>query len=182
MKLNAKQLRRAKVTENELGKISRRPIYIVLDNILDTFNIGSIFRLADAISAEKIYICGNSETPPNHRITKASVNTWQWVPWEYRQTALAAIKELKKNIPGLKVIAIEQTSKSRSYEKINYSLPLALVLGHETTGISKKALALSDRVAHLPMLGVNRSLNVVVALAIVGYKILEVTAGKPGNI
>ena len=64
-KLNAKQLRKSKPTKKELAIVKRNPIYLVLDEILDTYNVGSLFRLADAISAEKIYLCGRMEYPPN---------------------------------------------------------------------------------------------------------------------
>ena len=75
MKLNAKQLRVTKPSEKELARIERKPIYIVLDNVLDTYNIGSIFRLADAVAAREIILCGGSETPPSSRIHKAAGGT-----------------------------------------------------------------------------------------------------------
>ena len=72
IKLNARQLRNyEKDKENkreQADKIKKNPIYIVLDNVLDTYNIGSIFRLADAVWAEEVIICGQSEIPPNIRI------------------------------------------------------------------------------------------------------------------
>lgn len=172
-KLSSQVLRKKKPTKQEIDKIKRNPIYIIIDDILDTYNIGSIFRLADAMSAEKIFLCGKTETPPNHRITKASVNTWQWVDWEYEKNILKAIKKLKKEIKNIQLVSIEQTSKSISYDQAKYQFPLALIIGHETTGVSKKALKKSDIIVELPMHGINTSLNVVIALGIIGYKILE---------
>src|SRR5204863_7806268 len=94
IKLNAKQLRKGKAGRGK-GKVKKQEIYIVLDNVLDTYNIGSIFRLADAVAAKRIYICGESEIPPNHRIKKASIKTTEWVDWEYCESALEAIRKLK---------------------------------------------------------------------------------------
>ena len=77
-RMNAAQLRKADPKlkiENLKLKIKRRDIYIILDNVLDTYNIGSVFRLADAVAAKKVYLCGQTETPPNHRIKKTSINT-----------------------------------------------------------------------------------------------------------
>ena len=89
-KLDAKQLRVSKPSSQDISKIKRREIYIICDNILDTYNIGSIFRLADAVAAKKIYLCGATETPPNSRISKASVGTEKWVEWQYASTAVEA--------------------------------------------------------------------------------------------
>ena len=59
-KLDAKQLRVSEPTEKELKKIKRNPIYLIIDEVLDTYNIGSMFRLADAVAMKKVYLCGNS--------------------------------------------------------------------------------------------------------------------------
>ena len=67
MKLNARQLREVeeKEVKEKLKNIKRNPIYLILENIYDTYNIGGLFRLADAIGVEKIYLCGETEVPPN---------------------------------------------------------------------------------------------------------------------
>lgn len=173
IKLGAKDLRTTKSSEEEKKKIKKNPIYIILDNVMDTYNIGSIFRLADAVSAEKIILCGETETPPHTRIKKASINTTEWVSWEYAKTAKEAIEDLRIKIKDLKIIAIEQDKKSIPYDKADYSFPIALVVGHETTGVSKEVLKLADQIVEIPMWGVNKSLNVVVSLGIVLYKVME---------
>ncbi len=169
-KLDAKQLRASKPKKSEIKKIKRRGIYIVCDNVLDTYNIGSIFRLAEAVAASKVYLCGGSETPPNSRIAKASVGTDKWVPWEYCETAAEAISKLNTQYSKLKVIAIEQGEGSIDFRKADYSQPVVFVVGHETDGVSKEALALADQIVEIPMYGVNISLNVMVSLAIVLYR------------
>lgn len=173
MKLNAKQLRNSKSTPEEFRKLKKNPIYIVLDNVLDTYNIGAIFRLAEAVAAEKVIICGESETPPNSRIKKASINTTEWVDWSYASTAEEAIKDLKIKNKDLRIVCVEQDKRSVDYDKYNYSFPLALVVGHETHGVSKEVLDMADGIVELPMFGVNISLNVMVSLGIVLYKIAE---------
>jgi 23S rRNA (guanosine2251-2'-O)-methyltransferase len=173
IKLNAKELRTTKSTPQEFKKIKKQPIYIILDNVLDTYNIGAIFRLADAVAAEKVIICGESETPPHTRIKKASINTTEWVEWEYSETAVSAIKDLRLKIEDLKVIAIEQDARAVPYDEFDYSFPLALVVGHESDGVSKEVLEMCDATVELPMFGVNISLNVMVSLGIVLYEVLE---------
>lgn len=175
MKLNARELRDVDEEEikEKLNTIKRRPIYFVLENIYDTYNIGGLFRLADALAIEKIYICGESEIPPNHKIKKASIGTYKVVPWEYCKTAKDAIDKLKKDIKNIKIIAVEQDKTSILYTKADYSYPVALILGNETTGLTEETLKLTDQIAEIPMWGINKSLNVIVSAAIVSYWIVS---------
>lgn len=173
IKLDAKALRLSKHDPEAFKKLKKNPIYIVLDNVLDTYNIGSVFRLADAVAAEKVILCEGSETPPNHRIKKASINTTEWVSWEYYPTAADAIRDLRFKIPGLQVVAVEQDKRSVPYDKTEYTFPIAVVVGHETTGVSEEVLEMADQIVEMPMWGVNISLNVMVSLGIVLYKVTE---------
>jgi len=172
-KLKPIVLRNSSPSKEELEKIKRNPIYIILDNVLDTYNVGAIFRLADAVSAEKVILCGETETPPNTRIKKASINTTEWVLWEYSSSAEKAVKSLKSKIKNLSVVVVEQDKRSIPFQKAEYSFPIALVVGHETHGVSEEVLNMSDKIVELPMYGVNSSLNVMVSLGIVLYEVIE---------
>lgn len=140
---------------------------------MDTYNVGAIFRLADAVAAEKVILCGQTETPPHTRIKKASINTTEWINWEYSASAEKAIIHLKSSIMNLQVVAIEQHAKSLQYDKVQYSFPIVLVVGHETNGVSKEVLAMADHIVELPMWGVNKSLNVMVSLGIALYEVMK---------
>ncbi|OIP58038.1 MAG: RNA methyltransferase [Candidatus Levybacteria bacterium CG_4_10_14_0_2_um_filter_36_16] len=175
MKLKPAILRTTEPDLEVVKKIKRNDIYIILDDVLDTYNVGAIFRLADAVAAKKVFLCGTTESPPNTRIKKASINTWQWVDWEYASTAVEAIENLKLKIENLNVVGIEQDEKSVPFEQFDYKLPIALVVGNETDGISKEVLKLCDTIVELPMFGINTSLNVMVSLGIVLYKVIEKT-------
>jgi tRNA G18 (ribose-2'-O)-methylase SpoU len=181
MKLNAKELRDVDETDvkvaEKLKTLKRRPMYFILENIYDTYNIGGLFRLADALAIEKMYICGESEIPPNSKIKKASIGTYKVVNWEYKKTAREAIDDLKskyqnpssKQIPNIKIIAVEQAKNSVPYQKADYSGPVALILGNETYGVTPETLKLADTIVEIPMFGINKSLNVIVSAAIVSY-------------
>lgn len=183
IKLKAAELRTTTVSEEDKTQIVKNPVYIILDNVLDTYNIGAIFRLADAVSATKVYLCGETETPPHTRIKKASINTTEWVDWEYAKTAVEAIEKVRsshfakvsrdKQNSKVKIIAIEQDKRSVKYDTVDYTFPVALVVGHETHGVSQETLAVCDTIVELPMWGVNVSLNVMVSLGIVLYKAME---------
>lgn len=178
LKLNARQLRTTPVDEQAYDSIPKHEIYIILDNILDTYNVGSIFRLADAVAARKVFLCGQTLTPPNSRIKKASINTWQWVEWEYASTAVDAISNIKNQtrlpdgqVSNIQIVAVEQDKRSVPFQQANYSLPIAIVVGNETYGVSEEVLDMADTIVELPMWGVNKSLNVMVSCGIILYEI-----------
>ena len=196
IKLKASELRTTTASEENKQQLKKNPIYIIVDNVLDTYNTGSIFRLADAVSAERVYLCGKTEIPPHTRIKKASINTTEWVNWEYCSTAVEAIEKVRQQFSTrpsdrgkleqysssdpafrenreVQVVSIEQSEKSIPYDQIDYSFPVALIVGHESDGVSQAAIDASDYVAELPMWGVNKSLNVMVSLGIILYKVME---------
>lgn len=173
--LNAKKLRsfQSSAISRQIKTIERNDIYIVLDNVLDTYNVGAIFRLADAVAAKKVYLCGGTDIPPNPRIKKASINTTEWVEWEYSASAREAISKLKTKNSKLQIVAVEQSGKSIRFDKLEYKLPICLVVGNETYGVSKEVLDMADTIVEIPLFGVNRSLNVMVSLAVVLYQVVE---------
>jgi tRNA G18 (ribose-2'-O)-methylase SpoU len=173
LKLNAKELRTTPLDPEAAKSMKKNPITIIVDNVLDTYNVGSIFRLADAVAAQKVILCGETLTPPNSRIKKASINTWQWVTWEYANSAIEEIKKLKNENPNTTIIAVEQDPRSRPFNEVSYEFPLAIVVGHETNGVSKDVLDIADTIVEIPMWGVNKSLNVMVSCGIVLYEVMK---------
>lgn len=173
IKLNAKQLRTQEPDLEVMQKIQKNPITIVLDNVLDTYNVGSIFRLADAVAAEKVILCGETLTPPNSRIKKASINTTGWVSWEYAANTKEALEKLKRDNPNIKIIAVEQDARSKPFDEVKYEFPLAIVVGHETHGVSSDVLDMVDSIVEMPMWGINTSLNVMVSCGIILYEIMK---------
>src|SRR3990167_4018939 len=171
MKLNAKQLRTSDVDPEIVQSIKKNPITIILDNVLDTYNVGSIFQLADAIAAQKVICCGQTLTPPNSRIKKASINTTGWIDWVYEKNTVDVIQKLQKQ--GVKIVAVEQDVRSKPFYQVRYAFPLAIVVGHESNGVSKEVLDIADMIVELPMWGINKSLNVMVSLGIVLYEVME---------
>jgi tRNA G18 (ribose-2'-O)-methylase SpoU len=175
MKLNSRELRKIDPAEAELlgQQLQRWPLYLILENILDTYNIGGFFRLADASAITTIYLCGQTATPPDHKILKASVGTYKLVPWVYKSTAREAIAELRQSFSDIEVLVVEQAVDSVDYQTQKYRLPTALVFGNETDGVSADTLSLVEAKVEVPMYGINKSLNVMVAAGIVIYRALE---------
>ncbi len=171
--MNAKELRTTEVDPEIAKSIKKNPITIILDNVWDTYNVGSIFRLADAVAAEKVILCDQTLTPPNSRIKKASINTTGWVNWTYAETAMSAISNLKSQNSKLKIVAVEQDPRSKPFYEVQYEFPLAIVVGNETAGVSKEVLDMADLIVEMPMWGINTSLNVMVSCGIILYEIMK---------
>jgi tRNA G18 (ribose-2'-O)-methylase SpoU len=148
---------------------NNKAFYIICDNIRSLENVGSIFRTADALGVSKIFLCGITGRPPNHKISKTALGAEKTIPFEYYKQTWRLVQKLKKE--NVQVVALEQTKKSIVYTKFKPKFPLALVIGNEVKGVSKKALELSDAVIHLPMAGKKESLNVSVAFGVAGYYI-----------
>jgi len=173
MKLNSHQLRASRVGESHKISlnIKRNPIVLVLDNVLDTYNVGSFFRLADAIAATKIYLCGDVVTPPNIKIHRASIGTWKFVDWQHYYSTTDCLTQLKKE--KYQIVAGEQSPQSINYQKAKYQFPLALVVGSEVNGVGESALKMADLIVDIPMHGINKSLNVLVATSVISYHIVS---------
>jgi len=173
--MHAKTLRT--LSDNELpalrNKRKKNGIYFLLENIYDTYNIGALFRLADAVGAEKLYLAGDMETPPNPKISNASIGTDRIVPWEYYKEPIEAIRSIKGLIPDITIVAVELHARAKLYTKINWKTPLLLIIGNETFGITPKTLSSCQNIAVIPMYGVNKSLNVIVAAGIIAYWVLS---------
>ena len=153
------------------------PLIAVLDGIRSLWNVGSIFRTADAVGIRRLVLCGITGTPPRKEITKTALGAEQAVPWTYQPDAAEAIRALRAEFPGLHVMALEMTESAvplRAFvSDAALQSPIALVVGNEVAGISGEALAAADTCACLPMRGVKASLNVAVAFGVAAYALAE---------
>jgi tRNA G18 (ribose-2'-O)-methylase SpoU/DNA-binding XRE family transcriptional regulator len=167
--LTTADLRAQKPDRESFVALPRNPFAVVCHDLTRGFNVGSIFRLADPFLAERLYLCGSPPTPPRARITKASMGTERWVPWEHREDAMATVAALKAD--GTQIVAVELTDESVLPDAAAYRPPLALVLGDEMLSVSPAIVEQADLAVAVPMLGMGNSMSVVTAFAIVGYEI-----------
>ena len=152
-------------------KMERKPIYAILDNIRSLHNVGAIFRTSDAIMLEKLYLCGITGTPPRKEITKTALGAEEIVPWEHRDEAVEAVRELKNQ--GVKVVAVELCEGGMDYAEMKWEFPVCLVFGHEVEGVSDEVVAECDAAVQLPMLGRANSLNVATCYGVIMYHLLN---------
>ena len=165
------ELRQSKVGKNTFAALARFPLYVVLDDLKSTYNVGSIFRLADALLVSKLYLCGRTPLPPNYKIKTTSRGTERWVPWEHRQSTEETVQELKN--AGTHILCAEICADSIDYKKMKPIFPACLVLGREYDGISPKVLELADSVVSLPIFGMTNSLNVATTASVLLYELYQ---------
>lgn len=154
---------------------TKKQIYVVCDNIRSLYNVGSIFRTSDGAGVDKIFLTGMTGCPNSSlqiaRISKTALGAEKTIPWKYYKNPEYIIKKLKSS--GVKIYALENTSNARLFNKVRYSFPCALIIGHEIRGVKSSVLKLADKVIEIPMLGHKKSLNVATAYGIAIYEIIK---------
>jgi len=142
---------------------------LVLHNIRSRFNVGSIFRTADAAGVDKIYLCGITPVPPHPKISKVALGAEKFVPFEKISQTGKLLNKFRKE--KIQITALEQSKKSIPYFRFKPKFPLALILGSETKGLPFKILKKCDKIIEIPMHGRKESLNVAVACGIVLFEV-----------
>lgn len=152
----------------------------ILDNLRSVHNVGSIFRTANAVGIEKIYLCGTTPTPLDKKglrrkdFAKVALGAEDSVTWEYCESTFECVNKLKGD--GYYTLALEQDTNSVDYKAVDIlgKEKVAFIIGHEVDGITKDILEISDITVEIPMLGTKESLNVTIAFGVAVYRILGV--------
>ena len=145
------------------------PIGLLLDQIELPRNLGSLYRIADAARLEKIYGYQMDNMEKGKKVKRVARNSNEFVPYQNIQN-VEVIQQLKSNYT---IYALEITQQSIPYTELKPKFPCLLLVGNEKRGVSKELLNLADQSIHIPMHGINLSMNVAVATAIATYKLLE---------
>ncbi len=146
----------------------RCPVYGLLDNIRSAWNVGSMFRTADAAALNGLYLCGLTPLPPRADIEKTALGACHTVPWDHWPDTLAAIRAVREL--GMQTVALESAPDAPLYDAYPYRFPLCFVVGHEVRGVAPAVLAACDAVVRIPMHGAKDSLNVAVSFGIMAYQ------------
>jgi tRNA G18 (ribose-2'-O)-methylase SpoU len=164
-KLKNEELIRKSVADFIASK--KTPLTLILDDIRSLNNIGSVFRTADAFLIKKIYLCGITACPPHKDIHKTALGATENVQWEYAESSLKVVKELREQ--GCSVWAIEQTEGATLLNdfKPDKSRSHAFVLGNEVKGVNQEVVNSCSQVLEIPQFGTKHSLNISVATGMV---------------
>jgi tRNA G18 (ribose-2'-O)-methylase SpoU len=164
-------------TVEEFKNAEKHPIVVVLENIRSAYNVGSVFRTADAFLVEAIYIIGYSAKPPHKEIRKTALGAEETVNWKYFKSSAETIDELKKD--GYKVYAVEQAVDSLPLQEFNISGKTAVIFGNEVTGIEQTTIHLCDGCIEIPQLGMKHSLNIATAAGVVLWELVRESVTQP---
>lgn len=146
----------------------RVPLHFVVDNMRSAFNVGSIFRTADTLGAQKIWLTGYTPTPHQLQVEKAALGATFIMEWETVAFA-EALKSLKAQ--GIRIVALETSARAHEISyPFSENQATAFVLGNERFGLDAEQLALCDEIRRIPTFGIKNSLNAATAAAIAGYE------------
>ncbi len=184
-----------RLSVEEFREAEKLPLIVVLDDVRSLYNVGSVFRSADAFRVEAIYLCGITATPPNAEIHKTALGGEDSVAWRYFERTEEAVEELHRK--GVFVYSVEQAEGSTKLQDLDIHLltsapremeqdcpaadtshpthPLhprhdtryALVMGNEVKGVKQTVVDMSDGCLEIPQFGTKHSLNVSVTAGIV---------------
>ena len=156
--------------DDMIGKAKEKgeqPFLIILDEIQDSYNLGSILRIADAAGVHGVIIPKHRSVGLDATVAKASAGAMEYVPVAKVTNLTQTIEELKKQ--EFWIVGTDQDGTSR-YDKIDYRGPLAIVIGSEGEGIGRLIKKNCDFLVTIPMRGSVNSLNAAVATGIIVFE------------
>lgn len=141
---------------------------VVIDGVVDTTNIGAIFRSAAALGVDAVLLTPTSCDPLNRRAVRVSMGSVFLVPWTWLREPIPALNEL-----GLKTVAMALTDDSVPIDDpaLMAEPRLAIVMGTEGDGLAPAVIAQADYVARIPMAHGVDSLNVAAASAVAFWQL-----------
>ncbi len=164
-KLTFEEIQGRRLPAPKAAEAPRLPIRAILDNVRSLYNVGSIFRTADAYWLTELLLTGYTPRPPRREIEKTALGATKTVPWRYVQDPLDAIQLIRAD--GWEIWAVEQTTHSAPLPvKVEPGKRIALVFGNEVGGVDQRVLTACDQAVEIPMHGTKHSLNVAVAFGI----------------
>ncbi len=158
---------------DEFRNAGKLPVIAVLENIRSAYNVGSLFRTADAFLLEAIYLTGYTATPPHKEISKTALGAEETVDWRHFPDTASAIRSLQES--GYKVWAVEQTRTSCYLQDFvpEAGQKTAVVFGNEVSGVEESTLEICAGCIEIPQLGMKHSLNVATAAGVVLWELIR---------
>jgi 23S rRNA (guanosine2251-2'-O)-methyltransferase len=168
-KLSMDELNRKSV--EEFKGADKLPFIAVLENVRSAYNVGSVFRTADAFLLEGIYLVGYTAFPPHKEIRKTALGAEETVHWKHFTSIEEAISDLRSL--GYKVFALEQAENSLLLHQFHSNEKIAVIMGNEVSGVNQSTIELCDGCIEIPQLGMKHSLNVSVAAGVVLWELVR---------
>lgn len=159
-----------KIERDDRGKIIH-PVSGWLIDIRSLYNVGSMFRTADALGLQKLYLSGITGFPPRKEISKTALQADEVVNWQHSYSHQEILDEIRKT--GQKLVVLEQTQEKHSFWETEFDFPVCFAVGHEVSGVPQEICDAADYRVEIPMLGHKQSLNVAVAFGVMGFELLR---------
>ena len=158
---------------DEFKQSEKMPLIVVLENIRSAYNVGSVFRTADAFLLEAIYICGYTCTPPHKEIVKTALGAENSVTWKHFENTDFAIRELHEL--RYKIYAVEQAGGSTMLNTLDYKAgeKIAVIFGNEVTGVEEATIEQCEGCIEIPQFGMKHSLNIATAVGVVLWELVR---------
>jgi 23S rRNA (guanosine2251-2'-O)-methyltransferase len=168
-----------RISPEEFKRSEKTPVIAVLENIRSAYNVGSVFRTADAFLLQAIYITGYTCTPPHKEIKKTALGAEDTVEWKHFANAAEAIIQLKEN--GYKVYAVEQVVNSLMLHEVAFTSTekVAVIFGNEVSGVELETIKLCDGCIEIPQFGTKHSLNIATAAGVVLWELTKTKVKPP---
>lgn len=162
-----------RVSNEEFKEQDKFPVILVLDNIRSLNNVGTFFRTGDAFNVQKIFLCGITAKPPHRDIHKTALGATETVEWDYAQSTVDAIHQLKSE--GVRTLVLEQTEQTTMLQTLEWNgkEPVALIFGNEVDGVQQEVVDCCDEVVEIPQFGTKHSFNVSVSAGIVLWELIR---------
>lgn len=154
----------------------RLPLAALLDSVRSLWNVGSIFRSADAFGVAELALSGITGCPPRDAIAKTALGAERAVAWTYDADARGALERLTR--AGYRAVALEATPRAIELGRASWPERPCLVVGNEVAGISPAVLEACELHVRIPMRGTKESLNVAVAFGLAAYCAAEAVSRR----
>lgn len=145
-----------------------RQLAVWMQDWEDAYNVGGMFRVADAAGAHELVASGKTPVPPNPMVGVTSMGAHRRIACRHFERHDAAAEYLLS--AGYRLIAVEIAADSQPYHRFDYPARVCLVLGNEGAGVYDYVLRKCDASVFVPMAGKGRSINVHVAAAVVAFQ------------
>lgn len=162
-----------RLTVEAFRRSEKTPVIAVLENIRSAYNVGSVFRTADAFLLEAVYLIGYTARPPHKEIRKTALGAEDSVASMYFARTAEAIEALRAN--GYRVFAVEQVHNSIPLQEwsLKADEKVAVIFGNEVTGVEQDTIGLCDGCIEIPQLGMKHSINIATAAGVVLWEIVR---------
>lgn len=151
----------------EAGEV---PFVVLLDGVTDVRNFGAIARTCECVGAHAIVIPARGSVSVNADAVKTSAGALHTLPVCRERSIQEAVKYLHDS--GFTIVAASEKS-DKNYTQVDYTAPVAIVMGAEDTGVSPAVLRYCDEMVAIPMRGNIGSLNVSVAAGVMMYEVVR---------